>query len=60
MIGLIIGFKGETIKMLNQRTGAYIYVPKLVPSDLGNTERLKTIEVSGDSEEIIDNAIDEI
>jgi len=27
MVGLIIGKSGETIRSINQRTGAYVFIP---------------------------------
>lgn len=27
MVGLVIGKSGETIKSINQRTGAYVFIP---------------------------------
>jgi hypothetical protein len=41
MVGLVIGKSGETIKSINQRTGAYVFIPPEVR--YGETNRSLTI-----------------
>lgn len=41
MVGLVIGKNGETIKSINNRTGAYVFIPPEVR--YGETTRSLTI-----------------
>lgn len=48
-IGLIVGYRGETVKWLNDRTYTSLFVPKLSRDD--HPDKLKTLEITGDTEE---------
>ena len=48
-IGLIVGYRGETIKWLNDHTYTSIFVPKLSRED--HPDKMKSLEITGDTEE---------
>eukprot|EP01016_Furgasonia_blochmanni_P001106 TRINITY_DN10404_c0_g1_i11.p1 TRINITY_DN10404_c0_g1~~TRINITY_DN10404_c0_g1_i11.p1 ORF type:complete len:470 (+),score=110.87 TRINITY_DN10404_c0_g1_i11:911-2320(+) len=58
LVGLIIGKGGETIKGINGRTGAFVFIPK--ECDPGKTERVLVISGKADQVEAAKAEIDQI
>ena len=59
-VGLIVGPKGEKIRKINEKTGSLVFVPKLLPEDSENPEKMKNLEITADFDFQIDQAIEEI
>ena len=57
-VGLIVGYKGETIEDINRISGAHIYIPKLKAHEIETST--KTVEIKADTQLKIERAKEEI